>query len=331
MPVSTHCAYAAPFWLPGGHAQTIAPRVLQVGPHISYQRERLELVDGDFLDVDWLYASGTPERRAAKVVVVSHGLEGDSHRSYMRCLGKCFCDAGWDVAARNFRGCSGESNRLMQFYHSGETNDLHTVVEHCGDKGYTSVALVGFSAGGNQVLRYLGEDPARVPSAVMAGVGISVPCDLASSASVLARQENRLYMYYFMRTLRQKIREKSAKFPGMFDLAGLDDVQTFKAFDDKFTAPAYGFNSAEDYWQKASSSPVLDAIRVPTLLVNARNDPFLAPACYPMRTATKSKLLTLLIPREGGHVGFPSSSGRHDAWLSKETLDFVQKVLGTAQ
>ena len=328
MPVSTTCAYAAPFWLPGGHAQTIAPRVLQRGPQLEYHRERLELADGDFVDIDWLYASGTPQRRAARVAVLSHGLEGDSKRSYMRCLGKCLRDAGWDVAARNFRGCSGESNRLVPFYHSGETGDLHAVVTHCTGKGYERVALVGFSAGGNQVLRYLGEDPDKVPPAVMAGVGISVPCDLAGSACVLARQENRLYMYYFMRTLRRKIQEKSAMFPGALDVQGLKDVDTFKEFDSRFTAPLYGFASADDYWQKASSAPVLGNIRVPALLINARNDPFLSPSCFPMRVATKSTVLTLLIPREGGHVGFPSRMGGHDEWLCRETLGFIQTSAG---
>ncbi len=325
MPVSTNCAYAAPFWLPGGHAQTIVPRVLQRGPRLPFHRKRLELADGDFIDVDWVYASGSPRKRAAGVVVISHGLEGDSRRSYMRSLAKCVSEAGWDVAARNFRSCGGEMNRLLPFYHSGETGDLHAVVSLCCAEGYERVALAGFSVGGNQVLRYLGEDPKQVPSEVCAAVAISVPCDLAACSTVLARRENRVYMQYFMHTLRRKIREKNQLFPDALNVDGLDFMRNFKEFDDRFTAPIFGFKSAEDYWRKASSSQVLESIRVSTLLINARNDPFLAPSCFPMRAASRSKALTLLIPREGGHVGFPSASGHHDAWLGRETMNFIQR------
>jgi predicted alpha/beta-fold hydrolase len=322
MPVCTACSYQAPPWFPGGHLQTIVPRLLRTDPGVRFQRERLELADGDFLDIDWLLGPGSSGPAAGKAVILSHGLEGDSRRSYMLGMAAGLATAGWDVAARNFRGCGGESNRLLQFYHSGETEDLHAVVQECLARGYTEIALVGFSMGGNQICCYLGRDPGRVPAQVSAAVGISVPCDLACCSAVLARPRSRLYMSYFLRSLRRKMKEKSLRFPGALNLDRLNEIKDFKAFDDRFTAPVFGFRNAEEYWEKASAARFLDGIRVPTLLINAGNDPFMGPGCFPTRAA-RNRFLHLLIPREGGHVGFPSPSGRHDAWLWRETAAFL--------
>ncbi len=323
MPVRSNCDYAPPFWLPGGHAQTIGSRVVCSVPRVSYRRERLELPDGDFMLLDWLYATGDPAKPANRVAVVTHGLEGDSARSYVRALALVLLERGWDVLARNLRSCGGEMNRLPTFYHSGETGDLHTAVMHCLDKGYGCIALAGFSIGGNQVLRYLGGQGGAVQPAIRSAAAVSVPCDLTACSQVLAKRENRLYMKYFLRTLREKVREKHARYPDLFDLDGLEAIKTFREFDGRYTAPLNGFSSAEDYWEKASSLPLLGGIRIPTLLINARNDPFLAEPCFPMKAAEGSDMLTLMMPACGGHVGFPGPAGKTVGWLEREIADFL--------
>ncbi len=323
MPLRSACAYVPPFWLPGGHAQTIGSRVVCFVPRIAYHRERLELPDGDFMFVDWQFASKNPAAPSDKVAVISHGLEGDSTRSYVRALAFALLDRGWDVAARNLRSCGGEMNRLPTFYHSGETADLHSLVGHCLSKKYSSVALAGFSIGGNQTLKYLGERAAKVPPAVTAAAAVSVPCDLTGCSVALSKPANRVYMEYFLRTLRAKVREKKARYPDLFDLRGLEAMKTFKEFDDRFTAPLNGFASAEDYWEKASSAPCLGDITVPTLLINARNDPFLNEECFPVHTAKASETLTLVMPQDGGHVGFPGPTGKTVGWLEREIVDFL--------
>lgn len=324
MPIRFNCGYKPPFWLPGGHAQTIGSRVVCFVPQLRYRRERLEQPDGDFFFVDWLFVSGKPEAANEKVAIISHGLEGDSGRSYVRALALLLQKRGWDVAARNMRSCGGEMNRLPIFYHSGETGDLHSLVLHCLDRGYKRVALAGFSVGGNQVLKYLGEKGASVPAAITAAAAVSVPCDLAGCSQVLSRPANRVYMKYFLRTLRAKVREKHARYPKLFDLRGLDSMKTFREFDGRYTAPLNGFASAEDYWEKASSLPYLGKIIVPTLLINARNDPFLDEACFPVEAAKNSGALTLAMPEEGGHVGFPGPSGKAVGWLEEEVLSFLK-------
>ncbi len=247
MPVIDKCEYAAPLWLPGGDAQTIGPRLFCFVPDVSFVREQMELADGDFLLVDWAYASGGKERPANRLAILSHGLEGDSTRSYMRALTIALLRRGWDVAARNFRGCGGVMNRLPALYHSGDTADLNLVVRHAMDRGYVRIALAGFSMGGNQVLKYLGERAADIPDAVTRGAAVSVPCDLTGCSVQLSKPRNWVYMEYFLRTLCRKMREKSVTYPQLFPLEGLAKIRTFKEFDDRFTAPLNGFVDAEDY------------------------------------------------------------------------------------
>ncbi len=323
MPVLPDRGYRPPFWLPGGDAQTMGPRLVCFIPRLPFIREQMELPDGDFLLVDWLYASGSPEERGEKLAVLSHGLEGDSTRSYMRALAIALVSRGWDVASRNFRGCGGPMNRLPVLYHSGETADLDTVVRHGVSLGYTRIALAGFSMGANQVLMYLGKHAASVPAQVARAAAVSVPCDLTGCSVALSKPRNRIYMEYFLRTLRKKMREKHAAFPGLFSIEGLDRIKTFKEFDDRFTAPLSGFSSAEDYWARASSLPYLDGITVPSLVVNAANDPFLSERCYPAAVAEQNRDLFLMVPRQGGHVGFPSFAGKTVGWLENTVAGFL--------
>lgn len=322
MPVLRECSYKAPFWLPGGDAQTMGPRLFCSVPRVAFQRERMELPDGDFILVDWLYTSGRADTPSDKLVILSHGLEGDSTRSYMRAMALAFAKRGWDVAARNFRGCGGVMNRLPAIYHSGNVDDLDAVARDAVERGYRRIALVGFSMGGNQVLKYLGERAGGLPDAVCGGAGVSVPCDLTGCSMELSRPRNRIYMEYFLRTLRKKMREKHEVYPDLFPVGNIDAIKTFKEFDDTFTAPLNGFADAEDYWAKGSCAPHLGKIRRRALVLNALNDPFLSPSCFPEAEARDNPDLFLLMPEQGGHVGFPTARGKTVGWLEETVADF---------
>ena len=301
MPLIHSTSYRAPFWLPGGHLQTIYPALFRRVAHGTTRAERLELADGDFLDLEWA-ADG--RRRLA---ILSHGLEADLKTGYIQGMAAALIRRGWDVLVWNFRGCGTEPNRLLRMYHSGATEDLHAVVCHALENHPAeSIDLIGFSLGGNLTLKYLGELPALRSARLRGAVAFSAPCDLACSSRQLASPANWIYMERFLRAMRAKVRMKNRMFPGQLDLTGLDRIRGFHEFDDRFTAPLHGFRDAEDYWARNSCRPFLPAIRIPTLLVNALNDPFLGPACYPREEAAASAVFHFETPETGGHVGFPT-------------------------
>lgn len=305
-----------------GHIQTIYPTLFRPVPKGSPIGERLETEDGDFLDIDWHFHR--QHCRSERLAVISHGLEGNSRKKYMLGMATHLNEAGWDVICLNFRGCSGEMNRLPRLYHSGITDDLHTVLTHgLTSGGYRQAALVGFSMGGNQTLKYLGENPAIIPKQLIGCVVFSVPVLLAESGEVMNRKTNRLYMEYFMRGLRDKVRRKACMFPHLYDTDGLDSMKTFAPFDDKYTGPIHGFNDARDYYEKCSSQQFLQAIKIPTLLVQAKDDPFLPPSCYPVHDAEQNALLFMEIPKHGGHVGFVAETGSRHYWLEDRTARFL--------
>ncbi len=304
-------AYQPPWFLRNGHAQTVYPVLRRRLPEVRYERERLELPDGDFLDLDWSRASGR------NVVIVSHGLEGSSQRDYVKGMVRTFNRRGWDAVAWNFRGCSGEPNRLLRFSHSGASDDLRQVVEAVARHGYERVGLVGFSIGGNLTLKLLGELGERAPQWLVGGVAVSVPCDLKSSAEVMASRENRPYMERFLVDLHQKISAKQARFPEALDDAHYGALKTFRDFDDRYTAPLHGFRDAEDYWARSSSRFFLEPIRCPALLLNAADDPFLSPECFPEAIAARHEWLHLEVPAHGGHVGFVGNGLRPDEYYSE--------------
>lgn len=311
--------FRPPAFLRDGHVQTILPAILPRRYRSEFERERLELGDGDFVDLDWCRAGH------GRVAVLSHGLEGASRQGYIRGMADALQQAGWDVLAWNFRGCSGEPNRHLRFYHSGETADLGAVVEHAA-AAYPVVALVGFSLGGNVTLKYLGEG--RMPGVVRAAAVVSVPLDLASSAHCLDhRWANRIYLLRFLRTMRMKIAAKSRQFPGRLDVAGLEAVASFREFDGRYTAPLHGFADAEDYWARCSARPLLPEIRIPTLVLNAANDPFLAPECFPVKEAAANPALYLEVPESGGHVGFLDLADGIRPWSEGRVAGFFEEVL----
>jgi uncharacterized protein len=318
VPLVHPSSYQPPWFLRNGHLQTISASLFRRVPGITYQRRRIETPDGDFLDLDYSVIG------AQRVGLISHGLEGDSRRAYVLGMVRALNRRGWDAVAWNFRGCSGEANRRLRLYHSGATDDLATVLAAVlGWSPYRRVALIGFSIGGNITLKYLGERGHQTPSAVCAAVAFSVPCDLASGAIKMARPGNALYMHRFLGMLHAKVRRKTLQFPGQIDDRDFQRMRTFKDFDERYTAPLHGFADAEDYWEKASSKPVLGAITVPTLLVNALDDPFLAPPCYPYQEALSNPRLTLETPATGGHVGFITVDGDGSTWSEVRAMEFL--------
>ncbi len=330
MPLLPVPAYRPPLLLWNGHLQTIVPALWRTVPDVTYQRERLELADGDFLDLDWYRPHAA---RPATVALISHGLEGDSDRPYVRGMARALAAAGADVLAWNYRSCgSGGPNRLLRAYHLADTADLHTVLTHALAAGpYRTAWLAGFSAGGNITLKYLGEDPARVPAAVIGAVAFSAPVELAASARHISRWQNRVYLRRFLASLRGKLALKARQHPGAVDLTGYEALGSFEAFDDRYTAPLHGFASAAAYYAHASSRQYLAGIRVPTLLMQAANDPFLPwPACYPVAEAEASAALYLEIPRAGGHCGFaetlPGRPGPERYYSERRAVEFLRSL-----
>ena len=322
MPLLPTPTYTPALPFRSGHIQTIYPTFFRTASELSPTQERLTTDDGDFVDIDYHFAR--PNGYSEKLVVISHGLEGNSRKKYMLGMAARLIAAGWDVICLNFRGCSGEMNRLPRLYHSGVTDDLHTVLSHgLAAGGYRQAALIGFSMGGNQTLKYLGEDPALVPHQVIGCVVFSVPVLLADSGEVMNRRINRLYMEYFMRGLHDKIRRKAMMFPKIYDPTGLESMITFAPFDDKYTGPVHGFKDARDYYQRCSSQQFLQAIEVPTLLVQAQDDPFLPPSCFPRRDAEQNPQLFLEVPEYGGHAGFIGESGFHCYWHEERAVRFL--------
>ncbi|WP_139924368.1 YheT family hydrolase [Hymenobacter sp. DG01] len=322
MPLIAHSPYQPPFYLFNGHLQTIVPSLWRTVPEVRYQRERVETPDGDFLDLDWSCRPGpAPTDRLG---IVSHGLEGDASRPYVRGMVRALNQAGLDALAWNYRSCSGEMNRLLRSYHLGDTDDLDFVVRYAlGTGRYRRVYLTGFSAGGNVTLKYLGENPARVPQEVQRAAVFSVPTDLKASSHHIARLENRIYLNRFMKTLRAKMRAKAELLPGQVDLTDIDLLQDFPQFDNRFTAPMHGFKSADEYYEHASSGRYLGNIQVPTLLVNAQNDPFLPPSCFPREVAARSPYVYLETPSDGGHVGFGEGSPDGQYYSERRAVEFL--------
>jgi predicted alpha/beta-fold hydrolase len=320
MPIIESSAYHPPLWLRSGHLQTVFPHFFRRVPPVAYRRERIDTPDGDFLDLDW------SEAGSRRLAVISHGLEGDSKREYVLGMVRALRTAGWDVLAWNYRGCGGEPNRAARSYHSGMTEDLHTVLVHVAAHGqYEAAALVGFSLGGNLTLKYLGERGADLALPIRGAVAFSTPCDLADSAARMDALDCRLYMRRFLASLHRKIRARQMRFPDLLDDSGYQQIRTFRQFDNRYTAPLHGFRDADDYWTRCSSRPFLNGIRVPTLLVNARNDPFLAGGCYPVAEAEANPNVFLEMPAHGGHVGFVSFRPDGRYWSETRAVEFLEE------
>jgi len=319
--------YRAPHWLPGGHAQTIYPLLIRPAP-LPYHRQRWETPDGDFIDLDW-YPALPAEKEAdcaSPLLVLFHGLEGSSASHYATTVLRAAAALGWNGVAVNFRGCSGEANRLPRAYHSGDSAEIDWILRrlHLQVPARRRYA-VGVSLGGNTLLKWLGEQGAAAGECLHAAAAISAPLDLAACGHQLARGFNRIYTRHFLKTLKRHAAEKLLRYPGLFDGQRMHAANTLYQFDDVVTAPLHGFNGADDYWRRASSKPWLAGIHLPTLLLNALNDPFLPAAALP-NTAQVAACVQREFPCQGGHVGFVTGSppGRLD-WLAQRILQFFAR------
>jgi len=315
--------YRAPKWLPGGHAQTIYPLLIKPQPY-PYLRERWETPDDDFIDLDWNATAARPAFPTdAPLVVLFHGLEGNSASHYALSLMHALDAVGWGGVVVHFRGCSGEPNRLPRAYHSGDSDEIEWVLRRIRQThANRPLYAVGVSLGGNALLKWLGERESAASGIVDAAAGISAPLDLVACGHHLARGFNRVYTRHFLQTLIPNAAAKLERFPGLFDGQRLSRARTVFEFDDIVTAPLHGFAGADDYWTRCSSKPWLRGIRVPTLVLNALNDPFLPRHALPGASEVAAAV-TLEQPREGGHVGFVTGSlpGRLD-WLPHRLIRF---------
>ncbi len=296
--------------------QTVWPTLFRKVTGFDYKRERINTPDDDFLDLDWAYTSG----KTKKLVIVSHGLEGNTGRHYVKGMVKHFLTHGWDALAWNFRGCSGEPNRQAGFYHSGASYDLRTVINHVlKATSYDHIALVGFSMGGNITLKYLGEESGYVSSRVRSAMAFSVPVDLTTAAVKMARFRCKGYMQYFLKKLHKKIKAKQERYPDLLNDDGYSQIKTFKQFDDRYTAPLHGFRDAEDYWQQSSALKFMTHIKLPTVLINAKDDPFLSLQCFPSEAEIRNENVQILATKHGGHVGFWTQFSK-PFWSEKTAL-----------
>lgn len=293
--------YVAPRWLPGGHAQTIAAARFVPLPDVGYRRERWDAPDGDFIDVDFAQPEPTDER--APLLVLFHGLEGSSRSHYARVTMRHFADRGWRGLVPHFRGCSGEPNRLPRAYHSGDSDEGDWILRRVHARWPDApLFAVGISLGGNMLAKWLGER-AEDAGCVTAAASIGSPLDLAAGGAALARGFNLVYTTMFLGTLKRKALDKLAPFPGVADRERIVAARNLYDFDNAYTAPVHGFRDTDDYWSRASGKPWLGGVRVPHLVLNARNDPFLPWASLPAAHEV-SKFVHLEQPAEGGHVGF---------------------------
>jgi uncharacterized protein len=290
--------FQPPFWLFSKHMETIFPSILRKAPKITLRRERLELDDGDFLDLDW------HEKDHNKLVILSHGLEGSSRRPYMLGMVKSLGENGFDSLAWNCRSCSEEINRLPRLYHHADFEDLDKVIEYGASNGYKEIFLLGFSMGGNLTLHWLYEYPEKAISLIGKAIVISAPIDLKSSAEQLMKPQNFVYKKRFLSRLKEKIKAKALQFPEIFNREPLEKINSFYSLDQHYTAPIHGFNSADDFYQKGSTRHKLPFIKTPTLLIQAKNDPFFTKSCYPAPRDIGNPNINLHYPKRGGHVGF---------------------------
>ncbi len=307
------------------HVQTIFPALFRRIRRMRWKRERLGLPDGDFVDLDWM------SQASSRLMIISHGLEGSSRRAYVAGLARAAYRNDWDVLAWNFRGCSGEMNRLPRFYHSGASEDLAAVVQHAAGLGrFEQIVVAGFSLGGNLTLKFLGEE-SPASEHVSAGVVISVPCDLKAAAETMGAPSRSFYMRRFRNDILSKWERKRRRFPDRIPRPDRSKHRTFRVIDDIFTAPLHGFGTAEKYWASCSANAFLDRIRKPVLIVSAQDDPFLAPSCYPTEVASRSAHVHLEVPSRGGHVGFLDHlRSDDDLWSERRTITFLKEQLGQA-
>ncbi len=342
--------YRPPLWLPEGQSQTIIGSKLARYPRIHFVRQRIETPDGDFIDLDWNIpaqhpldaklttgTASTPSPQVAepvpqftgKALVLFHGLEGSSQSHYAQSLCHDFRTRGWAVVVAHFRGCSGEPNRLPRSYFSGDTQDVATVMAALRHRlPHAQWYAAGVSMGGNVLLKYLAEQGHQADF-LYAAASVSTPTDLVATGLQLGKGFFGRFVYtpYFLTTMKPKMREKAQRFPDIIDIARIEAARTLQEFDDRYTGPIHGFKNAIDYWTRCSSKPELIHIRIPTLILNAKNDPFIPRESLPTSRDVSSTVL-LHQPEHGGHVGFSQGTFPHKlGWLSERLYRFFEGLV----
>jgi predicted alpha/beta-fold hydrolase len=320
--------FRSAWWLPGGHLQTLGGKYLRPAPELPFVRERWETPDGDFLDLDF-GPDPSPEK---PLVLLLHGLEGFSRRPYVLYAMWVLAEAGIASVALNFRGCSGEPNRLPRFYHSGETEDARFVLEGLRERwGSRPMGALGFSLGGNVLLKLMGEGEHGGQGLLDAAAVISVPYDLSAGVKYLEGTKlGHPYADYFLKSLKKKVVAKEQLLAPLLDIQEVMETDTLQAFDDKATGPLHGFSGAEEYYARSSSNQFLPHIRVSTLLIQSQNDPFLPREAIPHSAFRENPHLNPLVSAGGGHVGFVAGSlpGRPHFWAEAQVRDFFSGIFG---
>ncbi|ATH06847.1 hypothetical protein BIY24_02500 [Halobacteriovorax marinus] len=319
MPIISSSTLKPSKLLKNGHIQTLYPYFFRKVKDVSYSRKRLFTSDNDFLDID------ISDVNSKKLLILSHGLEGSSDTQYIRGMTRHFNNVGIDVVSWNMRSCSGELNWTEKFYHAATISDLEMVIDFAlAQKEYEEVYLLGFSLGAALTTNYLGLKAKSVNSKIKKAVVFSAPCDLKSSIKELSRPINKMYLENFLSTMRNKILEKHRTIGlSKVDIKDLSKIKTFQDFDNRFTAPLHGFIDANDYYEKGSCKDKIKNIAIPTLMVNAKNDPFLGDDCYPVHEAKENKNFFLEMPQSGGHVGFLESLRKDVLWSELRAQAFI--------
>jgi predicted alpha/beta-fold hydrolase len=310
LPSAAFASHRAPWWLPGGHLQTIWPSLFSrfvVGERPKFRRERWTTPDQDFIDVDFLV--DPPDTSAAEaatrpLLILLHGLEGSSRSGYAQAFACLARDQGWSYAVPHFRGCSGELNLAPRAYHSGDYEEVEWILARMTERRGGPVLAVGISLGGNMLLRWAEESGAQAAKKALAVAAVCSPVDLAAGGHAIGKGFGRFtYTRMFLGTMKPKALAKLRQHPGLFDERRLRAARDLYEFDNVFTAPLHGFRDTDDYWKRASAKPHLRDIRIPALVLNALNDPFVPGESLP-RQSEVGEHVTLWQPRHGGHVGF---------------------------
>ncbi|WP_372937079.1 YheT family hydrolase [Seonamhaeicola sp.] len=319
MPV-LESTYKAPYFFRNGFVSTVYSGLIRRVNGVVQKRERIILSDGDFLDLDWSFS----ETKSNKLIILLHGLEGDAKRPYMLGPAKLFNNNGFDAVSVNFRGCSGEDNLKFRSYHSGATEDLHEIIQFViSAKNYSDIYFHGISLGANLILKYLGEREV-IPREIKASIAVSAPCYLYGSCVELHKLKNKLYAVRFLNHLKDRLKFKLEKFPDAISIEEFQNIKTLKDFDDVYTSRAHGFKDALDYYKKCSSLQYIPNIKIPTLIINALNDSFLSPECYPVKEAKANVNVFLEMPNHGGHVAFIDK--RNVYYNEKRALEFIKSI-----
>ena len=319
MPLLPNSSYAGPpAYMFNGHLETILPNYIRPSIKVNYQRERLTLSDGDFVDLDWIY------NKSSNLVILTHGIIGDSQRHYVLRGAKYFDEQGWDVLAWNCRSRGGEMNKKLRLYHHGEVEDISEVVAYAHRLNrYDNIYLIGYSMGGAMIAKYFHVKNKIIPKTVKKGVSICAPFDLEYCCIQLERPKNFMYQHYFLRALRAVFQAKANQFPDEIDMGLWSKSRKWRHIDTHFSAPINGFSSADEFYYNASVKNFLTDIEIPTLVICAQNDPIIPFECVPVDVLKSHPFLYLETPKRGGHVGFTSKiMGDIFSWIDYRSWEF---------